>query len=162
MLVDGHAIEVIALPGSIVSRRHPFAVREGWAVAQTFPLASPATHRSALLSFVGVLPVVVVPVVVVPVVAPVGAQATDSSAPPLFGFSSRADLFHFIEYAVAALAIAGSDTQAASTASSGSALLGRISFELIDSKKCVVLAAKMADSAAKRAERRAPPASCWD
>jgi hypothetical protein len=95
MLVDGHEIEVIALPASIVSRRQPFAVREGCAVAQTFPLGSPATHRSALLLLVGV---VVVPVVVVPVVvAPVGAQATDNSAPPLLGFSSRADLLHFIE-----------------------------------------------------------------
>jgi hypothetical protein len=98
MLVDGHAIEVIALPASIVSRRHPFAVREGCAVAQTCPLGSPATHRSALLLLAGVVPVVVVPVVVVPVVvAPVGAQATDNSAPPLLGFSSRADLLHFIE-----------------------------------------------------------------
>ena len=97
MLVDGHAIEVIALPASIVSRRQPFAVREGCAVAQTFPLGSPATHRSALLLLVGVVPVVVVPVVVPVVVAPVGAQATDSSAPPLLGFSSRADLLHFIE-----------------------------------------------------------------
>jgi hypothetical protein len=44
-----------------------------------------------------------------------------------------------------------------STASSGSARIGRISFELIDSKKCVVLAAEMADSAAKRAERGPPP-----
>ena len=58
---------------------------------------------------------------------------------------------------MAALAIAGSDTHAMSTASSGSARIGRISFELIDSKKCVVLAAEMADSAAKRAERRPPP-----
>jgi hypothetical protein len=45
-----------------------------------------------------VVPVVVVPVVVVPVVVvPVGAHATESSAPPLLGFSSRADLFHFTE-----------------------------------------------------------------
>jgi hypothetical protein len=95
MLVDGHEIDVIALRASIVSRRQPFAVREGCAVAQTFPLASPATHRSALLLLV--VPVVVVPVVVLVVVAPVGAQATDNSAPPLLGFSSRADLAHFIE-----------------------------------------------------------------
>jgi hypothetical protein len=87
---------VIALPASIVSRRHPFAGREGCAVAQTFPLGSPATHRSVLLLLL--VGVVVVPVVVVPVeVAPAGAQATDNSAPPLFGFSSRADLLHFIE-----------------------------------------------------------------
>jgi hypothetical protein len=58
--------------------------------------------------------------------------------------------------------MAGSDRHATSTASSGSARVERISFELIDSKKCVVLAAGIADSAAKRAETATATRRCCD
>ena len=58
-------------------------------------------------------------------------------------------------------ATAGSARQAASTATSASTRSGRIGFELIDSKKWVVLAAELKDSAAKRAELSPPDVVRW-
>ena len=120
---------------STFARCQPFADCDGCSLAQMVPCVSPATHiNGAFLTAVDA-----------------GAQLIEESAPPFLGFSSATDRLHFIEYVVA-LAKAGRATNATNTVASASAHFRRVSFEVIDSKKGVVLAARLADSAAKRAE----------